>query len=152
MYTSQSTKAKQMVSHARIQGGGARGPWPPPPPHKILLPQIVRRGPRGPCPPPGGQEGPPPPPGGPRGPCPPPYKILDPPMGKHPHQVCDGTLCECHVVTTLIKSHFVRCILGWVNLPRGAGGISDLVLFPSPSSLCITNILSTNVVIDNYRR
>ena len=28
----------------------------------------------------------------------------------------------------------------------GAGGISDLVLFSSPSSLCITNISSTNVV------
>ena len=51
--------------HARIRGGGARGPCPPPPPHKILLPQIVRRGPRGPCPPP---------PRGPRGPWPPPLQ------------------------------------------------------------------------------
>ena len=41
--------------------GGGKGALAPPP-HKILLPQIVRRGPRGPCPPPGG----------PRGPCPPP--------------------------------------------------------------------------------
>ena len=32
---------------ARIRGGGARGPCPPPPLHKKLLPQIVRRGSRG---------------------------------------------------------------------------------------------------------
>ena len=56
--------------HARIQGG-AKGALAPPPPHKILLPQIVRRGPRGPWPPP---------PGGQEGLGPPPYKILDPPM------------------------------------------------------------------------
>ena len=37
---------------------GAKGALaPPPPPHKILLPQIVRRGPRGPCPPPRGPRG-----------------------------------------------------------------------------------------------
>ena len=56
--------------HARIQGG-AKGALAPPPPNKILLPQIVRRGPRGPWPPP---------PGGQEGLGPPPYKILDPPM------------------------------------------------------------------------
>ena len=38
-------------THARIQGGG-KGALPPPPQKKILLPQIVRRGPRRPCPPP----------------------------------------------------------------------------------------------------
>ena len=42
--------------------GGHGGLGPPPPPHKILLPQIVRRGPRGPCPPPRGPRGPWPPP------------------------------------------------------------------------------------------
>ena len=45
--------------------GGAKGALAPPP-HKKLLPQIVRRGSRG------GQEG--------LGPPPPPYKILDPPV------------------------------------------------------------------------
>ena len=36
-------------------GGGGKGALAPPP-HKILLPQIVRRGPRGPCPPPPGGD------------------------------------------------------------------------------------------------
>ena len=53
-------------TQARIQGGGARGPWPPPPAHKKLLPQIVRRGSRG-----AKKALPPPPGGGPRGPWPP---------------------------------------------------------------------------------
>ena len=44
------------IDQARIQGGGPRGPWPPPP-HKKLLPQIVRRRSRG-----GGSRGPWPPP------------------------------------------------------------------------------------------
>ena len=48
--------------HARIQGGAKGALAPPPPPHKILLPQIVRRGPRGPWPPPRGPRGPWPPP------------------------------------------------------------------------------------------
>ena len=68
-----------MPYHARIQGG-PRGPWRPPPQKKILFPQIVRRGPRGPCPPP-----PPPPPGAKRA-LAPPYKILDPPM----HMLADS--------------------------------------------------------------
>ena len=69
--------------HARIQGG-AKGALAPPPSPQNIAPQIVRRGPRGPCPPPpGGQEGlapprgprgPCPPPRGPRGPCPPPLQ------------------------------------------------------------------------------
>ena len=50
--------ATALFDHARIQGGGGGGGKGAP--HKILLPQIVRRGPRGPWPPP--------------------YKILDPPM------------------------------------------------------------------------
>ena len=67
-----------MLPCADPGGGGARGPCPPPPPHKILLPQIVRRGPRGPCPPP-------------------PYKILDPPMCyKHGNYVCRCTLGICY--------------------------------------------------------
>ena len=67
---SRPTKLKKYIHvQARIQGGGARGPCPPPhktnPPQTIYGSTIVRSGSRG---------------GGPRGPWPPPYTILDPPM------------------------------------------------------------------------
>ena len=82
------------------RGGGPRGPWPPPPPHKILLPQIVRRGPRGPCPPP---------PGGPRGPCPP---LQNP-----------GSAYGCCV---LWASTHVKCGSRWRKIYRRCEGRSIL--------------------------
>ena len=57
--------------HARIQGGGPRGPWPPPSPQNIAPPNSEARAKRALAPPP---------PGGQEGLGPPPYKILDPPM------------------------------------------------------------------------
>ena len=60
---------------ARIQGGGARGPCPPPPPqtpHKyefVWLNNLRQHNSQARI------QG--------RGPCPPPYKILDPPMHIH---------------------------------------------------------------------
>ena len=76
----------QFVEQCRrgSRGGGPRGPCPPPP-HKIVLPQIVRRGSRG------AKRALPPPPGGQEGLGPPPYKILDPPM--QCHSVFDLYLC-----------------------------------------------------------
>ena len=85
--------------------GGPRGPWPPPPTHKILLPQIVRRGPRGPWPP-----------RGPRGPWPPPpYKILDPPMIKYiVSKTCTLVFIWSCGLKASIRGDF---IVTWVRLP-----------------------------------
>ena len=49
--TNKQTTKRQFLEACADPGGGAKGALPPPPPHKILLPQIVRRGPRGPWPP-----------------------------------------------------------------------------------------------------
>ena len=60
--------------------GGAKGALAPPPPHKILLPQIVRRGPRGPWPPP------------PRGA----KRALAPPLTKSWIRLCSWTFTSTH--------------------------------------------------------
>ena len=51
-FSSKTTRIFGTLWTCADPGGGQGGLGPPPPPHKILLPQIVRRGPRGPWPPP----------------------------------------------------------------------------------------------------
>ena len=88
-----------MHTQAPIQGGQGLGP--PPPSHKILLPQIVRRGSRG------GQEGLPP--RGPRGPWPP------PPL-QNPGSAYDTYIhTYIYIHTTCIHTYMYTCIHVYIH-------------------------------------